>query len=123
MDKGVLLRFDVALDPAAATNPGNYGIGRWNYKRSHNYGSGHYKLDGALGQDRMVSSSAYLSQDGKSVFVGIPDMRSGIGQMHVGWSVATREGTRFSDDAYFTPYVLTRVCPRGRGIRRPGAST
>src|SRR5262249_8551062 len=71
MDKGVLLRFDVALDAQQATNPANYSVERWNYKRTANYGSPHFKIDGSKGQEIMTPSSAYFSKDRKKVFIGI----------------------------------------------------
>jgi mono/diheme cytochrome c family protein len=116
MDQGILLRFEVSLDPAVARNPASYVVGRWNYVRSHHYGSGHYKLDGTPGQDRMAPSSAYLSTDGKSVFIGLPGMKSGVWQMHVGWSLATGDGVHFEDDAYFTPYALAPFTPPAEGF-------
>jgi mono/diheme cytochrome c family protein len=116
MDKGVLLRFDVPLDRASAANPDNYTITSWNYQRTYKYGSPQFKADGSLGIDRLAPSSAYVSQDGRRVFVALPDLAAwkakGTGaklpmQMRVGWSLQTADGTRFDDNAYFTPYELT----------------
>ena len=45
--------------------------------------------------------------DGKGVFMGIPDMKPAM-QMRLGWSLATRGGARFEQNAYFTPRELTR---------------
>jgi cytochrome c2 len=115
MDKGVLLRFDVALDPRRATDLANYSIERWNYKRTYKYGSPHLKLDGKPGQDWMQPSSAYLAKDAKSVFVGIPDMKP-IMQMRIGWSLTTLDGATFEDSAYFTPYELARFAPTQEGF-------
>src|SRR4030095_7085181 len=56
MDAGVLLRFDVPLDRAIATNADNYSVGSWNYRRTYQYGSPQYKADGSLGIDRLVPS-------------------------------------------------------------------
>ena len=65
MDKGVLLRFNLPLDAKLATDPANFSIERWNYKRTFNYGSPHLKQDGTPGQEWMPASSAYLSKDGE----------------------------------------------------------
>lgn len=115
MDKGVLLRFDVALDELRAGERANFSAERWNYKRTANYGSPHFKLDGSPGQEAMIPSSAYLSKDGKSVFIGIPDMKP-VMQMRLGWSLATREGVRFERNAYFTPHQLVRFDPAQNGF-------
>src|SRR5262249_36385515 len=75
MDKGILLRFDLALDPAKAVVPGNFSVERWNYKRTAKYGSPHFRLDGSPGQEWMTPGSAYVSRDRKAVFIGIPNMK------------------------------------------------
>ena len=115
MDKGVLLRFDVALDAKTAANPGNFSAERWNYARTFNYGSPHFKLDGSKGQESMRPSSAYLSKDGKSVFIGIPDMKP-VMQMRLGWALATSDGAAFEQNGYFTPYELVRFDPSAEGF-------
>lgn len=115
MDKGILLRFNVALDPKAATDPANYSAERWNYVRTASYGSPHFKLDGSKGQDAMPASSAYLSRDGKTVFLGIPDMKP-VMQMRLGWALKTEAGAAFEQNAYFTPYELTRFDPGSEGF-------
>ena len=115
MDKGILLRFDVALDAKQAADPANFSVERWNYRRTASYGSPHFKLDGTAGQEWMTPSSAYLSRDGKSVFVGIRDMRP-VMQMRIGWALATRDGARVEQNAYFTPHELTNFDPAAEGF-------
>jgi cytochrome c2 len=115
MDKGVLLRFDVALDETKAVDPANYSAERWNYKRTAAYGSPHFKLDGSKGQEAMVPSSAYLSKDHKSVFIGIHDLKP-VMQMRIGWALATKEGAGFQQNAYFTPYEMARFVPAAEGF-------
>jgi len=105
MDKGVLLRFDVPLDPQKAADPVSYSLESWHYKRTWNYGSPHFKADGTPGQDWITASSAYLAKDGKAVFVGVPGMKP-VEQMRIGWSLATPEGAKVEDNAYFSPYEL-----------------
>src|SRR5262249_55096269 len=105
MDKGVLLRFDVALDAQRATNPANYSVERWNYKRTANYGSPHFKLDGSKGQEIMTPSSAYLPRDRKKVFTATRD-RKPERQMRGGGALARRGGGAFEKNASFTPYDL-----------------
>jgi cytochrome c2 len=115
MDKGILLRFDRPLDANKATNPANFSVERWNYRRTSNYGSPHYKLDGSPGQDWLTPSSAYLSRDAKSVFIGVPDMKS-VMQMRIAWALATREGSNFEANAYFTPRAFPRFEPAAEGF-------
>lgn len=116
MDKGLLLRFNAALDPALATDPASYSAERWNYQRSAEYGSPHLKLDGSPGQEFLTASSAYLSQDGHSVFVGIPDMRAGVHQMRIGWGLKSRDGLPANNTAYFSPWELATFEPKQEGF-------
>jgi mono/diheme cytochrome c family protein len=116
MDKGLLLVFTLPLDKSAATDPANYSIERWNYRRTHQYGSPHLKLDGTPGQEWMQPSSAYLSADGKSVFVGVPDMKPGVMQMRIGWGIAGASGLPARNSAYFTPYELANFEPEKEGF-------
>jgi glucose/arabinose dehydrogenase/cytochrome c551/c552 len=115
MEQGVLLRFDVPLDRSTATNPDNYSVGTWHYKRTYQYGSPQFRADGTTGIDVLMPSSAYLSADAHSVFVGVPGM-SPVMQMRVGWSLATSDGMKFQDTAYFTPYELPKFSPRAEGF-------
>lgn len=115
MDKGVLLRFDVALDPQKAADPSNYSLESWHYKRTFKYGSPHLKADETPGQDWITPSSAYLSKDGKSVFIGVPDMKP-VQQMRIGWGIAAADGTKLENNAYFTPYELAKFNPSAEGF-------
>jgi mono/diheme cytochrome c family protein len=136
MDKGVLLRFDVPLDPKKVIDPQSYSLATFHYVRTYKYGSAIYKADGTTGQDFPAASSAYLSQDGKSVFVGVPDMKP-VQQLRIGWSLATatvlqgeinaKDGTiipstlhpfsiAFEGNAYTTPYELAKFDPQAEGF-------
>lgn len=115
MDKGMLVRFDAALDPAQAANPDNYSVTSWKYQRTYQYGSPQFKADGAPGIDRLAPSHAYVSKDGRSVFIGVPDMKP-VMQMRLGWSLATATGTTFENSAYFTPYELPAFDPAAEGF-------
>ena len=115
MEQGVLLRFDVPLDRSTATNPDNYSLATWHYKRTYQYGSPQFKSDGTTGIDLLMPSSAYLSNDARSVFVGVPAM-SPVMQMRVGWSLATSDGMKFQDTTYFTPYELPKFSPQAEGF-------
>jgi mono/diheme cytochrome c family protein len=116
LEPGVLLRFDVELDPRSAADPANYRVARWNYRRTPQYGSPHFRPDGEKGQEPLVPSSAYLSRDRRSVFVGIPDMRPGIMQMQVGWTLTSAKGAKLESEALLTPHELARFAPQADGF-------
>ncbi|TLD69442.1 c-type cytochrome [Phragmitibacter flavus] len=109
-DKGVLLRFNLPLDPTTAADLASYSIERWNYQRTPKYGSPHLKLDGTPGQEWMQPSSAYLSTDKLSLFLGIPDMKP-VMQMRVGWGIKGADGLPAQNSAYFTPAKLQPFDP------------
>lgn len=115
MDKGVLIRFGVELNARQATNPDSYSIATWGYRRTHQYGSPQYKADGEPGIDWHAPSSAYLSKDRRSVFVGVPDMKP-VMQLRIGWSLATQSGLLFEKNAYTTPYELAKFDPSAEGF-------
>lgn len=74
--RGILLRFDAPLSPVLATELSRYSADRWNYHLTHLYGSGNYRADNDQpGQETVLISSAMLSKDGQSIFLGIRDMR------------------------------------------------
>jgi mono/diheme cytochrome c family protein len=49
------------------------------------------------------------------VFVAIPGMKP-VMQLRIGWSLATKEGRTFSDNAYTAPYELARFDPPAEGF-------
>ncbi len=116
-DRGILLRFEVALDPAKATNPDNYSFATWHYKRAASYGSAQYKADGKTGNDWLTASSAYLSTDGKSVFVGVPGLIP-VEQLRIGWAIASAAGVEMRHNAYTTPYEFVKFDPIAEGFGR-----
>ena len=115
MDKGVLLRFGVTLDRTKAVDPDRYSVSTWHYVRTYKYGSPQLKAGGTPGTDTLTPSAAYLSEDGKSVFIAVPEMKPAM-QMRVNWSLATADGAPFQESAYFTPYELAEFEPRAEGF-------
>ena len=117
-EKGILLRFEAPMDNSRAVNIENYTVTAWNYQRTYRYGSPQFKADGSPGVDRLAPSSAYLSQDGRGVFIALPELATikKPMQMRVGWSVIAADKTTVQDNAYFTPYVLTPFDPVKEGF-------
>ena len=115
MDKGLLLRFDSPLDAKKAADPTSYAVTSWHYVRTYQYGSPQLKADNTPGVDRLAPTSAYVSKDGRSVFIGLPDIKP-VMQMRVGWTLATADGTTFQESASFTPYELATFNPEAEGF-------
>jgi glucose/arabinose dehydrogenase/cytochrome c2 len=114
-DKGVMLRFDTALDDTAARDADNYSVESWHYQRTYKYGSPQLKADGSAGTDWRPVSRAYLSADKHAVLVALPGITP-VMQMRVGWSLKTAGGATFTENAYFTPYELARFDPVKEGF-------
>ena len=114
-DRGILLRFDVPVDRIKAADADNYSITSWHYRRTYQYGSPNFRADETPGIDAVPPSHAYVSNDGRAVFVAVPAMKP-VMQMRIAWSIATASGTPFQESAYFTPYELTPFEPRKEGF-------
>tara|TARA_R110002096_G_scaffold168538_6_gene339391 strand:- start:763 stop:3369 length:2607 start_codon:yes stop_codon:yes gene_type:complete len=106
--RGAYLRFSFELDPEFATTPSRYEVNRWNYLRSPAYGSAAYRLDGSKGQDRLAVSSVKLSADGKSVFIGVPNMLEAM-QIEVDYDVQSTSGGKHKKEVFFTAHQLVEL--------------
>jgi cytochrome c2 len=113
--EGILLRFDVPVDPSAAADASNYTAASWQYRRTFRYGSPNFKADGTPGIDPLPPSRAYVSGDRRAVFIAIPGLRP-VMQLEVGWSIATPVGVRLEGKGYTTPYALEPFNPRAEGF-------
>ena len=115
MNKNLRVRFDGDVDSKPLTDPSCFSAERWNYKRRANDGSPYFKLDGSRRQETLIPSSVYVSRDGRSVFVGIPELRPAM-QMRLGWSLSATSGMAFADNDCFTPRVLIPFDPVKEGF-------
>jgi cytochrome c551/c552 len=69
---GVMLEFARPLAPASVI-PANVGARAWDYRRSAEYGSGYFTLDGNIpGTTAQGVSQTVLSADARSVFIHLP---------------------------------------------------
>lgn len=106
--RGLLLTFASPVDPKTAADPKRYGIERWNYQRTPNYGSPHFKLDGTKGADRLPVSSVKLSKDKRSVFVGISGMLEAM-QIGVRYDITAANGDAIEHEAFLTAHRLRKL--------------
>jgi cytochrome c2 len=100
-DGGIMLRFSEELDRGMATDLANYQVKRWNYMRTKKYGSGHYQLDGSVGEENLPVLAAHLSEDKKAVFLVVPNIKK-VMQMEVAFDLKTAKGTTWSDKVWMT---------------------
>lgn len=98
---GVVIRFDSELDEESVNDISNYSAERWNYMRTEEYGSGHFRLDGTPGQEVLPVFSAHLSDDRKGVFLAIPNIEEAE-QMAITYRIFAADGTELDDAFWFT---------------------
>ncbi|MEX2175657.1 MAG: c-type cytochrome [Pirellulaceae bacterium] len=74
---GLAITFSQPLERATAEDPGSYRGEQWNYRYAATYGSEDWKLSeaNAEGHDPLPIRSATLLDDGRSVFLEIPNLR------------------------------------------------
>ena len=79
--------FTDPLDEETAADPDSWSALQWNYKWSSEYGSRHWsvKEPDKQGHDTLGVKSAKLSEDGRSVFLEIPDLRPVMRLAKVRW--------------------------------------
>lgn len=96
--QGIVLQFEDSIEEAA---PPNFRVKRWNYLRSGEYGSGHYRLDESPGEEELRVAAVHRSQDGRAVLLVLPGMRK-VMQMSVDYQLARSSGDAFDGSAYLT---------------------
>ena len=106
--QGVLIRFAAPLDSASAAQPGSYQVKRWNYRRTEQYGSGHFMLDGSPGEESLPVAAAHLSADARSLLLLIRDMRE-VMQMKLGYSLRFDDGRTVADTLHLTLNFLDEM--------------
>jgi mono/diheme cytochrome c family protein len=113
--RGIFLRFATPLDPKSASKRTSYEVRRWNYKRTPDYGSPNYKLDGTKGTETLVVASVKLSQDKQAVFLGIPDMRE-VMQIEVSYKISALDDTPIQNKTFLTAHLLRKLALGERGF-------
>ena len=96
---GASLEFTFAekLDPAAAADAGSFGVRRWNYRYTQDYGSKEWSVVDPKkeGRDEVEVKSAALLPDGKTVRLTLADARSAM-QYELRYDVGFRGQVWFS---------------------------
>ncbi len=113
--RGILMRFDAEVPRDLAADRGRYSVDRWNYRQTHQYGSGNYRTDrDEAGQEALPVSSVSVSKDGRSLFLGI----RGMGASHslrLTYRVPAK-GVDRVESVYLTVRELSSVDLRERGF-------
>src|SRR5690606_20852765 len=99
--QGIVLSFDTPLNKQRASDSRAFKIKRWNYKRTSEYGSAHYRLDGSFGEEVMPVLASYLSEDGKRVLLVVKDHRE-VDQLEILYDLTALDGHRVQDGVWST---------------------
>jgi hypothetical protein len=100
---GMELRFNTEIDGDSIQAPEAIVLEQWNYRWTANYGSEHYSVRDPqrVGHDEVTISTVRLSDDGRSVFVSIPDIQP-VDQMHMRLVMKTEDGRLLQQRVYMT---------------------
>jgi hypothetical protein len=89
---GLVITFAEPLHAETASDVGSYGVARWNYRRTADYGSPDLRVsDGRPGHEDVAVTAARLSEDGRTVELTLADMRPAM-QMQIRYDLESREG-------------------------------
>lgn len=113
--QGVMLRFNTELNAELSAGLDSFIIQRWNYRRTLKYGSPHYRLNGEPGQDDVGLSGAFISRDGRGLFLRIPDMRE-VMQMAVHYQLRSKEWAEMKHSVYLTVNALPKFDSEAAGF-------
>lgn len=117
-EQGIVLQFGVELDSVVAKDLLNFQVKRWNYKRTKEYGSGHFKLDGTAGEESMPVFSSHLSADRKAILLVVPNMDE-VMQMEVLYNLRSADGAVLEDGFWFTVNQVDEIDLVREGFNEP----
>ncbi len=105
-ENGLLVTFNDAIDPASVDVSRAF-CQAWNYLYSGAYGSQEYsvKQPGQPGHDPVAIQSMHLLEDGRTVFVEIPQLHP-VMQLHLYLELRTRDGRSIAPDLYYSIFHL-----------------
>lgn len=107
VSQGAIVDFGAEIAPESLT-PDRVQIRAWNYKRSSDYGSGRYALDGTPGTTPLNAAQLVRSHNGASVFVHIPDLPVAM-QIEIRYDLRAVDGSPVRGTVYLTVHSPAKV--------------
>lgn len=121
-ENGIRVEFSAPLDPEIAKDPRRYSVSKWDYVWGPMYGSGRFSIDeadpaarahalvepskGSVNKvDAVDVRAAQLLEDGKSVFLYIPNMTPAM-QMEIRMDLADAAKKEFKETVWNTIHNL-----------------
>ena len=110
---GIQLTFTEPLTRELAEDIESYGLQQWNYRWTSSYGSKEYSVNypDAVGHDPIEVKSAWLSKDGRSIFLLIPGIKP-VMQMEIKYNLKATDGELVKGSIYNT---INRLGPTFAG--------
>lgn len=105
VEQGVLLKFKEPISKESLANTGNFHVRAWNYKRSPNYGSGHYQTDGAPGEETWAIGKVAATSDRKTLLLHLIPFKP-VMQLSVGYKLKTDSQIALNATIYLTTHRL-----------------
>lgn len=118
---GLSVRFAEPLEPAAAEDPDRYSLTAWNYRYSAAYGSADYRPGdaNAVGREEWSIASATLADDGRTVFLEVPDLKP-VMQAALEYRIKSADGEGLRNGIYSTIHATgIEAFPAERIVRKP----
>jgi hypothetical protein len=102
-ENGIRVTFSQPLDPETAGNKASYGIERWNYRWTRAYGSADWSVKNPekKGRDSMTVTRVDVSDDGRSVFLHVPELAP-VMQMRLVYNMEAADGALVRGELPFT---------------------
>ena len=106
-EDGIRVAFSQPLDPKTAEDPSAYAVERWNYRWTREYGSDDWSVEDPdrAGRDPVTVTRAELSEDGRSVFLHLEDLKP-VMQMRLQYNLDAADGTLVRGELPFTIHNL-----------------
>jgi hypothetical protein len=104
---GIEVDFSTALDPATATDIGNFAVELWNYRYSGNYGSPEVsvKTPATEKHDNLEVKSVKLSSDKHKLFIEVEGLQP-ADQFGIKYNVKAADGTELKSELIGTIHKL-----------------
>lgn len=100
--EGLALTFMSPLDQATVTAVKNWSLEAWNYRRSSDYGSPTFDLEGNRdARSTLEVAAVELSEDGRTARLRIPDFQPAM-QVQVAWRIEDERGRTLDHSAHLT---------------------
>jgi|GEM_PF-437302 len=118
-DNGLTIELQTPLDPGSV-KPENFLLQQWHYQFSEAYGCRElsFKLPDQAGHDEVAVSTVKLSDDGRLLHIGIPDIMP-VECLHVHARLKTDKGLPFLLDTFHTLLHLDAANPELPPRRSP----